>query len=90
MYLDTMQDVLAASEKILIDVKNGNNVMYLPLDRVRTATPIKANVIPETEATVPPEQETTSRTPVRDTLRERRERPLNALRIPVYATLCCW
>jgi membrane protease subunit HflK len=34
MYLDAMQEVLAGSNKIIIDVDNGNNLMYLPLDRM--------------------------------------------------------
>lgn len=33
MYLDTMQSVLGNSTKILLDVKGGHNVFYLPLGR---------------------------------------------------------
>ena len=33
LYIDTMESVLANSTKVLIDSK-GNNVMYLPLDRI--------------------------------------------------------
>ncbi|MEJ2686785.1 MAG: hypothetical protein P8124_06160 [Gammaproteobacteria bacterium] len=34
MYLDTMQDVLSKSSKVLLDVKKGNNLIYLPLDKL--------------------------------------------------------
>lgn len=34
LYLDTMQEVLSNSSKIVIDQKNGNNLLYLPLDRL--------------------------------------------------------
>lgn len=34
MYLETLEKVLAASPKVLVDVKGGNNMMYLPLDRL--------------------------------------------------------
>ncbi|MEA3291685.1 MAG: FtsH protease activity modulator HflK, partial [Pseudomonadota bacterium] len=34
MYLDTMQEVLARSNKMVIDQKSGNSVMYLPLDQL--------------------------------------------------------
>ncbi|MFW1678470.1 FtsH protease activity modulator HflK [Pontibacter sp. JAM-7] len=34
LYLDSMQKVLAENPKILIDVEGGNNMMYLPLDKL--------------------------------------------------------
>ena len=34
LYLETMEEVLGNSNKVLIDVKKGNNLMYLPLDRL--------------------------------------------------------
>jgi modulator of FtsH protease HflK len=34
MYIDSLQDVLTASSKIMIDVEGGNNMMYLPLDKI--------------------------------------------------------
>jgi membrane protease subunit HflK len=34
MYLDTIQKVMSASTKVLVDVKGGNNIMYLPLDKL--------------------------------------------------------
>lgn len=34
LYLDAMQDVYANSTKVMVDVKDGNNMMYLPLDKM--------------------------------------------------------
>ncbi len=34
LYIDAMQDVLSNTSKVLIDVENGNNMMFLPLDRI--------------------------------------------------------
>ena len=34
LYLDTMQQVMQSNSKVMIDVKGGNNMMYLPLDKL--------------------------------------------------------
>ena len=34
LYLDAMQDVMSNTNKVLVDVDGGNNVMYLPLDKL--------------------------------------------------------
>lgn len=34
LYLDTMEKVMAKSRKVVVDVKNSNNLMYLPLDKL--------------------------------------------------------
>ncbi len=34
MYIDTMESVMSNSTKILIDVEGGNNLLYLPLDKL--------------------------------------------------------
>ena len=34
LYLDTMQEVLANTNKVMVDVEGGNNVLYLPLDKM--------------------------------------------------------
>ena len=33
MYLEVMEEVLGNNEKVLLDITNGNNVMFLPLNR---------------------------------------------------------
>ena len=34
MYIDSIQDVMTASSKIMIDVEGGNNMLYVPLDKI--------------------------------------------------------
>ncbi|PLZ02728.1 FtsH protease activity modulator HflK [Burkholderia sp. WAC0059] len=37
MYLDTMQHIYANTTKVFVDSKSGNNVIYLPLDKLAAA-----------------------------------------------------
>ena len=34
MYIDTMQQIMTNTSKVMIDAKGGNNLLYLPLDKV--------------------------------------------------------
>jgi membrane protease subunit HflK len=34
MYIETMENVLGNTSKVLVDVEGGNNMMYLPIDKV--------------------------------------------------------
>lgn len=34
LYLETMEEVYSSTSKILVDVEGGNNMMYLPLDKI--------------------------------------------------------
>jgi len=38
LYLDAVQNVLASTSKVLVDVEGGNNMMYLPLDKLGSGT----------------------------------------------------
>lgn len=38
LYLDAVQNVLTNTSKIMVDVEGGNNVMYLPLDKLGTGS----------------------------------------------------
>ena len=38
LYLETMETVLANSSKVMIDVDGGNNMIYLPLDKIMSQT----------------------------------------------------
>ncbi len=37
LYLDSIQSVLSHSSKVIMDVEGGNNMMYLPLDKMMSA-----------------------------------------------------
>ena len=34
IYLDAMEEVMSSSTKVLVDVEGGNNMLYLPLDKI--------------------------------------------------------
>ena len=34
LYLDAIQEVMANSSKVMVDVEGGNNILYLPLDKI--------------------------------------------------------
>lgn len=50
LYIDMMQSVLGSTSKILVDQKNGNNLLYLPLDKL-VAQGAAAGVVPEATRT---------------------------------------
>ena len=35
LYIDTMQDVMARNNKVMVDIEKGNNMLYLPVDQLR-------------------------------------------------------
>ena len=37
MYLDALQGVYSNTNKVMVDVEGGNNMMYLPLDKMAPA-----------------------------------------------------
>lgn len=39
LYLDAMEAVMRQSSKVLVDVEGGNNMMYLPLDKIMQSKP---------------------------------------------------
>ena len=43
LYLETMEQVYSNTSKVLVDVKNGNNIMYLPLDKMLNHSTTNSN-----------------------------------------------
>jgi modulator of FtsH protease HflK len=50
LYLDTMQQIYSSTTKILIDSKQGNNLLYMPLDKLMqlSSSPGETAVLPGT------------------------------------------
>ena len=42
LYLDAVQEVFTQTNKVMVDVEGGNNVMYLPLDKLATPGAVPA------------------------------------------------
>lgn len=45
LYLDTLQMVMANSSKVMIDVEGGNNLLYLPLDKMMQSSAMGASSV---------------------------------------------
>ncbi len=43
LYLDTLESVMTRSPKVMIDISDGNNLMFLPLDQLMSNSPSNAN-----------------------------------------------
>lgn len=52
LYLDAVQQVMSNSSKVLVDVEGGNNMMYLPLDKITQARPSSAPTSPVSQASI--------------------------------------
>ena len=46
LYLDAVQNVLTNTSKIMVDVEGGNNVMYLPLDKLNAGASTARRIAP--------------------------------------------
>lgn len=74
LYLETLETVFTQSRKVLVDVKNSGNLMYLPLDKI-LAAPNPDEASERTAAAEPRVQPDTSHQPAaRDADRGRRTR----------------
>ncbi len=40
LYLDALQNVMSSSTKVMVDVDGGNNMLYLPLDKMLSQQPV--------------------------------------------------
>jgi membrane protease subunit HflK len=75
LYLEAMESVLANSNKVMVDVKEGGSLMYLPIDKLMQSqrqTPVPA--ANETTSLVPNEVTTEQESRLRDRLRSREVR----------------
>ncbi|MDR2196010.1 MAG: FtsH protease activity modulator HflK [Gallionellaceae bacterium] len=74
MYIDMMQQILSSTTKILVDQKNGSNLLYLPLDKLIQNTTGSSTA--DAAAPKPPEQAAPpAAAAVRDRPIDREERP---------------
>lgn len=54
MYLDTVQQVLSSTSKIMVDTRGSGNLLYLPLDKLMQAAGAPASAVAAPEASAPP------------------------------------
>jgi membrane protease subunit HflK len=79
MYLDAMQEIMSNTSKVLVDQKGGNNLLYLPLDKLMQIT--GSGVTPPVDAMSKPAESSPgsealpSASRSRDALRSREREP---------------
>jgi modulator of FtsH protease HflK len=60
MYLDTMQQIYSSVTKVLVESRQGSNMLYLPLDRILQQVAQGAAVTTEAAAPAVPAPSSTS------------------------------
>jgi membrane protease subunit HflK len=71
MYLDTMGNVYKNSRKVIVDTKNGNSMMYLPLDKLIAPGPQSISMPNDTMTVAPARVPEVQVTPLEDPARVR-------------------
>ncbi len=76
LYLEAMESVLGNSNKVMVDVKKGNNLMYLPLDRLqsRQGSSLSVQDLEELKQSLPSTTNSNNTSRTRDNLRGREGR----------------
>lgn len=65
LYLETLEDVMSRTTKVIVDQKGGNNLIYLPLDKLMGRAAEEVEIHPET----PSQAEPTPQPGIRDRMR---------------------
>jgi membrane protease subunit HflK len=61
LYIEAMQDIMSSTSKVLVDQKGGNNLLYLPLDKLMQMANPSAAEAPKAAEAVAPQEPTTAR-----------------------------
>jgi membrane protease subunit HflK len=61
LYIDAMQQIMSSTSKVLVDQKGGNNLLYLPLDKLMQMTTQGAPEAPKAAEAPAPQEPTTAR-----------------------------
>lgn len=73
LYLDMMEQVLSNTSKVIVDQKNGNNLLYLPLDKLihMSGPSSSSGAVPEAQPVLSPEPAADAATRTREAFRGR-------------------
>jgi membrane protease subunit HflK len=62
LYIEAMQEIMTNTSKVLVDQKGGNNLLYLPLDKLmQMANPVSPDAAKAAAEAAPPPEPTTAR-----------------------------
>ncbi len=71
LYIESIESVMANTGKVLVDVKGGNNLLYLPLDRLTQQRNESATTLPSATAPEAGPKTIPAPTELKDNLRDR-------------------
>ena len=54
LYIETLEEILRTSTKVLVDTEGGNNMLYLPLDQLSSAARMRRPPSPASSSVAPP------------------------------------
>jgi modulator of FtsH protease HflK len=74
LYIEAMQQIMTNTSKVLIDQRNGSNLLYLPLDKLMQMTGTGTTVAPKPPEAAPPQDPATARSREAFRSRERESR----------------
>jgi membrane protease subunit HflK len=74
LYIEALQQILSNSSKVLVDQKGGNNLLYLPLDKLMQMTGAPSADAQKPPEAVPPQEPSTARSREAFRSREREAR----------------
>jgi membrane protease subunit HflK len=63
LYLETMEQVFSRASKVLVDTQNGNNMLYLPIDKIMEQSARDASVKPAATTAAAPAQQAAPQAP---------------------------
>ncbi len=66
LYIDAMQQIYSNTTKVLVDTKQGSNLLYLPLDKIIQQVGQPSSVAPAADATAPTNPATNPSAPAAD------------------------
>jgi membrane protease subunit HflK len=69
LYIETLEKVMGNTSKVMVDVEGGNNMLYLPLDRMVQSGAGQAAAVPNTVREIPRQQESVPSSTVRREIR---------------------
>ncbi len=52
LYIEAMENVLGNTSTVMVDVKGGNNMLYLPLDKLAKQTAVEPELTPPSQAAI--------------------------------------
>ena len=71
LYIESMESVLANTNNVMVDVKGGNNLLYLPLDKLVQRQSTTTDAMPSYQQTMPATHQSSNNTNIRTSDRGR-------------------